>query len=192
MATPTWVTLANANQFNQANSGTAVSSFTSATDVSPGFGSAGQAFQTAAAQLYPGQMWRFTANGTWSSTGSPGLSLGVYYGGAAGSPICYGSVGAGSTAANAASVPWYLQAMGKVTAVGPSTAAWQVIGVLSGIYYNPSTATPGIVMMPQYTTVAQYDTSGSQKITIAATCSASSASNAVTVYNWAIEYMTEP
>src|SRR5580698_1421857 len=103
MATPTIITLANANQFSEANAGTAVSSFTSATDVSPGTNVAGQAFQTSPAQLYPGQMWRFTANGIWSSTGSPGLSLGVYYGGAAGSPICYGSVAAASTTQNAAS-----------------------------------------------------------------------------------------
>lgn len=187
MSTPTWVTLANANQYNQVNAGTAVTNFTSATDVSPGGSTLGQAFQTAPAQLYPGQLWRFTANGTWSSTGSPGLSLGVYYGGAAGSPLCYGSVGAGSTPQNAASVPWRIQAEGKLLAVGATTATWQVIGILSGINSAGTTT-----MMPQFTTAAQYDTSIAKIITLASTCSASAASNAVTTYNWAIEYLTEP
>lgn len=188
MATPTWVSLGNANQYNQINTGAAVSNFTSATDVSPGTNVAGQAFQTAPAQLYPGQMWRFTANGTWSSTGSPGVSLGVYYGGAAGSPICYGSVGTASAQLNAASVPWVLEALGRVTTVGSgTTATWQVIGKLAG--FN-SFGLP--TMMPQYTQAAAYDTSVAKLITLAATCSASAAANALTVYNWAVEYLTEP
>lgn len=188
MATPTWITLANANQYSQINAGTAVSNFTAATDVSPGINTVGQAFQTAPAQLYPGQMWRFSANGTWSSTGSPGVSLGVYYGGAAGSPLCYGSVGTASAQLAAASVPWMLQAMGKVTTVGSGTsAAWQVIGVLTGLN---SFGLP--TMMPQYSQAAIYDTSVAKLITLASTCTASSTSNALTVYNWAIEYMTEP
>ena len=187
MATPSWVTLANSNQYSQVNSATAVSNFTTATDVSPGTNVLGQAFQTLPAQLYPGQMWRFTANGTWSSTGSPGLSLGVYYGGAAGSPICYGSVAAGSTTQNAASTPWQMHALGKLTAVGAGTAIWQTIGILQGV-----NSTGIATMMPQYTAAAQYDTSVAKIVTVAATCTAASASNAVTVLNWAIEYMTEP
>ncbi len=187
MATPSYVTLTNANQYSQANAGAAVSNFTSAVDVSPGGSVAGQAFQTQPAQLFPGQMWRFTANGIWSSTGSPGLSLGVYYGGAAGSPLCYGSVGAASTPANAASVPWFLSAMGRVTAVGNGTASWQVIGALMGI-----NAANTVTMMPVYTAAALDDSSTAKIITVAATCSASAAANAVTVYNWAIETLTEP
>lgn len=187
MSTPTLITLANANMYNQVNAGTAISSFTTATDVSPGTNVAGQAFQTQPAQLYPGQLWRFTANGIWSSTGSPGLSLGVYYGGAAGSPVCYGSVGAASTTQNAASVPWQLHAIGKLTAVGANIGVWQVIGTLMGINAAGTTT-----MMPVYTSAAQYDTSAAKIITLAATCSASNASNAVTVYNWAVEYLTEP
>lgn len=187
MSTPTWVTLANANQYNQVNAATAVSNFTTATDVSPGGATAGQAYQTSPAQLYPGQMWRFTADGIWSATGSPGISLGVYYGGAAGSPICYGSVAAGNTPQNAASIPWFLHALGKVTAVGTS-ASWQVIGTLMGLL----TVGTGPTMMPVYTSAAQYDTSVAKPITLASTCTAANAANAVTVYNWAIEYMTEP
>lgn len=201
MATPTWITLANANQFNQAASGTAVSSFTSITDISPGLASGGQAFQVQPAQIYPGQMWRFTANGTWSSTSSPGVSVGVYYGGAAGSPLCYACVPSSWAFTNCASIPWQFQAMGKVTAVGPSTAAWQVIGVLSGLCYTASaaavtgTATQLVsanVAAPQYTSASQYDSASAHAITLAAQCSASSGSNAITVFNWAIEYMTEP
>ena len=196
MATPTWITLANSNQYNQANAGTAVSNFTTATDVSPGTNVTGQAFQTSPAQLYPGQMWRFTANGIWSSTASPGVSLGIYYGGAAGSPICYASVGPGSAQANAASIPWYLTAMGKLTAVGASVGSWQVIGTLTGLYNPSGTGAAlggyGTSLMPVYTSAAQYDTSTARLITLAATCSAASTSNAMTVYNWAIEYMTEP
>lgn len=186
MATPTLVTLANANQYSQAGSATAVSNFSTVTDVSPGGNTLGLAFQTTAAQLYVGQQWRFTANGIWSSTGSPGLSLGVYYGGAAGSPLCYGSVGAGSTPQNAASIPWVIRAEGRLIQPGTS-AIWQVIGTLSGI-----NSSGGLTMMPSYTQAAQYDTSVSKIITVAAVCGAANAANAVTVYNWSIEYLTEP
>lgn len=186
MSTPTWVTFANANMYNQTGSISAVSNFTAATDVSPGGNTLGLAYQTVPAQLYPGQQWRFTANGIWSSTGSPGLSLGVYYGGAAGSPLCYGSVGAASTTQNAASVPWQFHAIGRIIQPGTS-AIWEVIGCLTGV-----NAAGTNTMMPAYTQAAQYDTSVAKIITVAATCSASAAANAVTVYNWAIEYMTEP
>jgi len=200
MSTPTWITLANANMFNQVNTGTAISNFTAATDITPGTNVAGNAYQTAPAQLYPGQMWRFTANGIWSSTASPGISIGIYYGGAAGSPLCYGSVAAASAWSNAASVPWYLQAMGRVTATGSATGAWNVVGMLVGMQptlggttgtgpvFPPSVVTP----MPQYTANAQYDTSVAKQITLASTCTASAAANAITVYNWSVEYLTEP
>lgn len=186
MATPTLVTLANANMYNQAGSISAVSNFSTATDVSPGGGTLGLAFQTSPAQLYPGQLWRFTANGVFALSGSPGLSLGVYYGGAAGSPICYGSVAAAGTPVNANGLSWQLQATGRLAAVGTS-ASWQVIGLLTGINSNGST-----IMMPAYTQAAQYDTSVAKTITLAATCTSASVSNSVTVYNWAIEYLTEP
>lgn len=186
MATPTLVTLANANMYNQAGSISAVSNFSAATDISTGGSQLGLAFQTSPAQLYPAQQWRFTANGTWSSSGSPGLSIGVYYGGAAGSPLCYGSVGAASTPQNSASIPWVLRAEGRLLQVGTS-AIWQVIGTLSGI--NSSGA---VTMMPQYTQAAQYDTSVAKIITLVSTCSTASVSNAVTTYNWTIEYLTEP
>ncbi len=188
MATPTWITLANANQYSQIASAAPVSSYSTVTDVSPGGSTVGQAFQTAPAQLYPGQMWRFTANGIWSSSGSPGVSLGVYYGGAAGSPICYGSVGPASVQVGAASVPWYLNAMGRVTAVGSGTSGiWQVIGTLTGLRADNQTT-----VMPQYSTVGLYDTSVAKLITLASTCSSATASNIMSVYSWSIEYMTEP
>ncbi len=197
MATPTWVTLANANQFSQTAACVAVSNYTAATDVSPGGNVTGQAFQTNPAQLYPGQMWRFTANGIWSSTSSPGVSLGIYYGGAAGSPLCFGSVPAGSAFTNCASLPWHMHAMGRVTAVGTS-AAWEVIGALQGLCNTvgatATTGTAGIpsatIVMPPYS--ATYSTASATLITLASTCTASSTSNAMVVYNWAIEYLTEP
>lgn len=198
MATPTWVTLANANTYSQTGSVSAVSNFTSATDISPGGNTAGLAYQTSPAQIYPGQMWRFMANGIWSSTSSPGLSIGVYYGGAAGSPLCYGSVPAASAFTNCASIPWSLYAVGRVTQPGTS-GIWNVIGVLSGLWPSQGPGTTGAATspsvttpMPAFTLNGQYDTSVSKIITLAATCTASSSSNAVTVYNWAIEYMTEP
>ena len=196
MSTPTWVTLANANQYSQVASGAVVTNFTTATDVSPGGSILGQAFQTSPAQLYPGQMWRFSANGIYSTTSSPGLSLGVYYGGASGSPICYGSVAAASAFTNCASMPWSLSAMGKLTTVGASVGIWQVVGFLTGLQpYSPMTGTaitPSLVTpMPQYTAAAQYDTSTAVKITVAATCTSSGAAS-VTCYNWGIEYLSEP
>lgn len=198
MSTPTWITLANANQQNQTASASAISNFTALSTVSPGGSVAGQAYQTQPAQLYPGQMWRFTANGTWSSTSSPGISLGIYWG-TTGSPLCYGSVPSTQAWSGAASVPWTMQAMGKLTAVGLNVGVWNIIGFLAGLAPVTSGATGtspypngAITVMPQFTQAAQYDTSTAQLITLASTCTASSTSNAITVYNWSVEYMTEP
>lgn len=206
MSTPTWITLANANMFNQTASGTAtaltqVGPVGGASDISPGGLVAGQAFQTVPAQLYPGQQWRFTGNGIWSSTSSPGVAVGVYYGGAAGSPLCYASVPSTYAFTNCASVPWTFQAVGRVTAVGSATAAWNVVGMLSGLSYGASAAAVtgtanGLVSTnvgaPQYTAAAQYDTSVAKLITLVGFTSASAAGNVMTVYNWTVEYMTEP
>src|ERR1700752_929876 len=84
MSTPTWVTLANANQTNEVNTGTALANSTTLTDISPGGNTLGQAYQTQPAQLYPGMMIRFKAWGIYSTTGTPTLLLGIYYGGVAG------------------------------------------------------------------------------------------------------------
>ena len=206
MSTPTWITLANANTFSQTASGTATA-ITQAgpvggSDVSPGGNVAGQAFQTQPAQLYPGQQWRFTANGIWSTTSSPGVAVGVSYGGAAGSPLCYASVPAAWAFTNCASIPWTFQAMGRVTATGSSTAAWNVVGYLAGLSATASAAAgptgtanglpTSIIGAPQYTATAQYDTSTAKLITLVAFTSASAAGNVMTVYNWTVEYMTEP
>ena len=189
MSTPTWVTLANANTYSQVGSATSVTGFTTGVEIAPGGSIGGLAYQTQPAQIYPGQMWRFTANGVWTSTGSPGLAIGIYYGGIAGSPLCVGSVAAASVVQNAASTPWAVQAMGRVIQPGTS-AIWQVIGILSGIYAPGGTGGPGVAMMPAYTSNGQYDTSVAKIITLGA--SATAATGSISVINWSIEYMTEP
>src|SRR5581483_1962798 len=118
MATPTWVTLANANQSNQTSTGAALASSTTLTDISPGGNTAGQAFQTQPDQLYPGQMLRFTAAGIYGTTGTPTLLIGLYYGGVAG--VALAATAATTTASGVSNGIWTLSAMARVISTGTS------------------------------------------------------------------------
>src|SRR6185437_431637 len=93
-------------------SGAPLASSTSLTDISP------------APQwifpyyLYVGQRVRVTAYGRFSTTGTPTLLIGVYYGGAAGTALA--ATGATTTGSGAASWPWRVSYNFRVGAVGSS------------------------------------------------------------------------
>jgi hypothetical protein len=198
IATPSWITLANSNQYNQTNTFTYASD-NSLQDISPGQGKAGQAFQTQAAQLYPGQLMRFTGAGVYSTTSSPTLALALYYGGASATVAALGSTAAYSTPSGATNQGWYMQAMSRVLTVG-SVGTIQTSGFVTGINgalgYGGSISTAANLVAPipaaQTVSGVTVDTTAAKVITLAAIWGTSSPSNTITCLQWAVEYLTEP
>ena len=195
MATPTWVTLANANEANQTSTGAAYSNSTTLSDISPG-GTA-SAMSLAAGQLYPGQMFRFFAGGIYSTAGSaPNLTLGVYLGGV--------SAGAGAqvlgvtnlaTTASQTNQLWSLKGRMRVITTGLAGVATVVaMGELLGFNATPIS---GAQVIPNTsasggTVTGTIQTQTAQILTLGAQWSALSASNSITCYFWTVEYLTEP
>jgi hypothetical protein len=188
MATPTWVTLANANGTSQTTTGTALANSTTITDISSGANSPGQAFQTQPEQLYPGQMLRFTAAGIYSTAGTPTLLLGVYYGGVAG--VALAATAATASASGVANGIWTMSALARVLSTG-TAGTIATLGSVLGI--AATSANP--VLMPATSATGNtvtIDTSIAKLITVGAQWGTASASNTITCYQWAIEYLTEP
>lgn len=193
MATPTWITLANANQTSQTTTGAAYATSASLTDVSPGANTLGQAFQIQSEQLYPGQMLRFTAAGIYSVTSSPTLAFGVFYGGVAG--VTLASTAAVTTTSGASNAIWLLSATSRVLTAGTSGTA-VTSGIIQGL---PSPIASGSVnistLMPATSSTggqATIDTSIAKIITVGAQWGTNSSLNTLTCYQWAVEYLTEP
>src|SRR5678815_647903 len=66
--------------------------------------------------LEVGSTLRISAEGNWSSTGTPTFTWGFYYGGVAGIALAIGP--AATTASGAAANPWMMEWWGRVRSVG--------------------------------------------------------------------------
>ncbi len=188
MATPTWVTLANAGQSNAVNTGSALTSSVSLTDISAGANTGGQAFQLQPEQLYPGQALRFTAAGIYSTTSSPTLLVGLYYGGVAGTALA--ATAATTTGSGVSNGIWLLEATARVITTG-TTGTVSTLGQVTGI--GATAGTP--VLMPATSATGNtvtIDTSAAKLITVGAQWGTSASANAITCYQWYIEYLTQP
>lgn len=170
-----WSSLLNSPQ--PATAGTALASSTSLTDVS-----VAPQFVLPANFLQPGSALRFTAFGVFSTTATPTLLLGVYYGGIAGTALA--TTGAITTASGVTNVPWRLELVTTVRTVGSSGTA------MSNGTYNMGTTVAAWNSLPipntALATVA-IDTTASKALTIGAQWSASSASNTLTLHGFQIE-----
>src|SRR5579884_2340764 len=91
----TWDILLNAYEYSPLNLGTALTNSTTLTDISPGAANAGQAFVVKASNLKVGMQFRVRAAGIVSTTGTPNLTTGLYWGGTAGTAL--GTTGALAT-----------------------------------------------------------------------------------------------
>jgi hypothetical protein len=139
--------------------GTALANSTTLTDISP----APQCVLPAN-YLYAGQRLRITAYGIYSSTGTPTLLLGGYYGGVAGTLLA--ATAANAVASGAASDPWQLYLDIYVRSTGSSGTVWcnglvNVGSSLTGVttYTIPSSQTQPITIN---TTTANALTVGAQ------------------------------
>jgi len=98
--------------------GTALTNTTVAGDISP----APQFMSQTYGAMYVGQRWRFTAHGIFSTTSTPNLTLGFYYGGVAGTALA--ATAATATASGAVTLPWGLELLMSVRSLGATGTAW--------------------------------------------------------------------
>jgi hypothetical protein len=186
-ASPSYALLMNPGQTSN-TAGTPYASSTSITDVSGGANVAGEAFTIPANFMQTGQVWRWTAAGIYSTTGTPNLTLGVYLGGVAGTALA--AAIAVTTPSSVTNVAWFLQAISRVTATGTSgTVLTQ--GFLLGVEATSAiTTSAGVTMLADSGGSSTQNTSVANIVTVGATWSASSSSNTLTCEHFLAELLT--
>lgn len=183
MSNLTLEALLNSGQYSQLNLGTAYASSVTLTDISPGGTVAGEAFTFPAGYLQVGQQFRVRAKGIISNTGTPNLTLGVYYGGTAGTALA--STGAVATVTSLSNSVWSMEADLRVDATGTSGSI-RTLASASGIYASP-TFFPASSSGNNVTV----DTSVAKILTIGATWGTNSASNSIQVVMFLVERLNE-
>lgn len=159
--------------------GSALSNSTSATDISP----APQYMSQTYGQMYAGQRWRFTAYGIVSTTSTPTLNLGIYYGGVAGTALC--TSGNVTMTASASSWWWQVQVFMEVRTVGSSGTVW-----CQGYFDNPTSSTAVTrLQMSATAQAASINTTTNSALTCGATWGTASSSNTITCEGFIIEQM---
>jgi hypothetical protein len=163
-----WTTLLNSPSRKEA--GVALANSTTLTDISPA-----PQFTLPANFLQEGSTFTLKAWGVFSTTATPTLSLGFYYGGVAG--VALGTTGAVTTGSGVTNVPWRIQLDVDVwtdgttgtaktqgwAGFGTGVAAWSFLPI-------PNTANTATVAV---------DTTTSKLLTVGAQWGAASASNTV-------------
>ena len=160
----------------QPDVGAAFGTFTTRQDVSP------QPLPVArAGQLFEGAKILLKANGEYSSTGTPTLILGFYFGTSAGAitlPLGESSANATSTAGT---FPWSLELLGTIVGTGTAGSIVAQGTCDFGTSLTAHTSTP-IPITLALRTVA-IDTTIDRAFGVCATWNASSASNTVRTNN---------
>lgn len=170
-----WESLLNSPQPTSA--GTALASSTTLTDIS-----AAPQYVLPANFLQAGSALRFTAFGVFSTTATPTLLLGIYYGGVAGTALA--TTGAITTGSGVTNVPWRLQLDCTVRTTGTSGT------IMSQGFCGFGTSVSAWSWLPVPNTAlatVNIDTTAAKALTVGAQWSASSASNTVTCHKLDIE-----
>lgn len=156
--------------------GTALANSTTLTDISPA-----KSLVIPAQYLYPGQVFQVVANGRVSTTATPTLNLGIYYGAVAGTAL--GTTGAITTTSGVTNVPWRLEAWVKIKTKG-ATGTALTIGEVGGI---SGTAGVSVVPIPASAPAdVTIDTTAAKDLTVGATWGTASASNTITCHQFFI------
>lgn len=171
--------LLNLNYGNTAD-GAAYASSTTITDVSPA-----PQFAVPAGYCAVGTTFRLKAHGIISTTGSPTMKLGFYWGGVSG--IALTESPATAVGAGAASWPWWMEYEGTVRTIGSSGS---IMGM--GVLYLPTglsawTPIPLVDVSGTANGVVTIDTTIQKAITAGATWGTNSASNTLTVHRFTVE-----
>lgn len=151
--------------------GTALANSTTLTDISPA-----PQITLPANLMQAGTEFEIKAFGNFSTTGTPTLLLGVYYGGVAGTALAASS--AVTTGSGAASWPWFIHYNFVVRALGSSGS---ING--QGLYFLGTSLTAHSTRPIPETLAARtvtIDTTAAKAITIGAQWGTASASNTIT------------
>lgn len=133
-------------------------------------------------QLAGATVFRLTAFGVFSTTATPTLLLGFYYGGVAGALplVTTGAV----TTATATNFQWRIEAITTIRTLGTSGTAWTQGFFGLGTSATAMSHLPLPAAAPAAVTV---DTTAAKVISVGAQWSANSASNTVTCHHFLIE-----
>lgn len=191
MAFQTWETLINAYQYSGSNVGAVLENSETKSAISPGAEEAGKALVIPANYLNVGSIIRYSATGIFSTTGTPNLTLGLYYGGVAG--VILAESIAIKTPETASNISWALEAISRVKEVG-TTGKIFTQGWIRGVEAKSLTSTTaGTTMMPEETSTggesASLNTGESKSIVLGALWGTKSASNKITCYQWLVEIL---
>lgn len=171
----------NAGDPFQHTNGGALANSTVLTDISPGANTTGYVMPYT--QYAVGSLFRWRAFGIYSTTGTPTILLGVYYGGVAGSALA--ATAATTTGSSVSNLLWEIEGFTKITALGSSGAALS-FGKAIGIAATASTP----VLMPASSASANSVTvnvTTNNLWSVGAQWGTSNASNTITCYGFFIE-----
>lgn len=173
----TWEALLNSPQ--PTADGAALANSVTLTDISP----VNPTVTLPANFQYPGTAFKLTAYGIFSTTATPTLLLGFYYGGVAGTALV--TTGAVTTASGVTNVPWHMEAYLTVRSVGATGTVkvhgWCDLGTsVSAVSHLPIPATAN-------TGTVTVDTTAAKLITVGAQWGTANASNTVTCQHHYVE-----
>lgn len=157
--------------------GTALANSTTLTSISPV-----PDYTIPAGLLTVGSSFRVTAHGVFSTTATPTLLIGLYYGGVAGTALVASS--AITTASSVTSVPWHLEYVFTCRATGTSGSlfghGWLDLGTsVSAVTHYP---------LPMATNAAvTVDTTTAKSLVVGAQWGTASASNTITCHHLLVE-----
>jgi hypothetical protein len=160
--------------------GTALASSTTLTDIS-----GAPQLVLPANYLYINQRLRMTGYGIYSTTGTPTLLIGGYYGGVAGTLLA--ATAANATASGAASYPWQFQLDVYVRTLGSSGTVWCSGYVKVG---SSLTAMTEYALPSSQTQPITINTTTANALTIGAQWGTSSASNTITCEDLYVEALS--
>lgn len=135
--------------------------------------------------LKPGTTIRTEAFGTFSTTGTPTLVIGAYYG-----TTALAVNAALTTASGAATLPWHLRLVSQVRQIA-NEAAIAVVTHGELVYGTTVSATTQIPVPGIALATVNVDNTSANEWSVQATWSASSASNIVVLHGLVIEEVTQ-
>lgn len=159
--------------------GTAYNTSVTLTDVSPA-----PQIVLPANQLDNGMILRLTAFGVFSTTGTPTLLAGFYYGGVAG--VALAASAATATASAAANFPFRMEWEGRVRSTGTAGT------ILGQGYLDLGTSLALVNHSPLPVTAlatVSIDTTTAKSLTVGAQWGTSSASNTLTCHHFSVELL---
>jgi hypothetical protein len=164
--------------------GAAFASSTTLTDISPN-----PQLGLSAGYGLKGLTLRLRASGIFSTTGTPTLKLGFYWGGVAG--VSLGVSPATTTGSGAASWPWLMEWWGTIRSIGSSGQTMGMGFILLGTSLSAfAAAVPLVPTSGSANAVSTTNTTVAQNVTVGAQWGTSSASNTITLQNYTVEDLT--